>query len=787
MSGMPAASLWAWADIRRRPWSLLALAVLVALPIGFSLALVAGGLRAGSSVERYAESTALADVVAFIDGEPDAATLDRLADDPRITRIDRSNPVVIVAEPIEAGESAFALVGTADNPAGGFAAPMLLAGRYPSADAVDEIVVNERAADAYGFEVGMQAPLSGLVSFGSWEARQLGDATIVGIVRTPFDLVHDPSTEHLVIAGPGFLDGGWTELARPGTILFLHVGDRDDIAAVVSDLSTVVDGDVRPAADLLSTAERAADLQRRGLLVAGGVVAAVGLLVIAQGIARHLAGRSADKEVLEAIGLTRGERSMAAGSCLAPGVLGGMVGGLVLAIGLSPLLPLGMPRRADPAVGFHADLLVVLIGFGVALLMTGAATATAIWRWLRPATSRTSDRPALATRLATALRLRPVPLTGVRLAIEDGHGRQRLPAVATLVALVATTSAAVGSLVVGTSLDGLVNGPERYGQPWDTFVTSIHADELADVGARLAGDPRIVDVNLADQGELNVTGADGNPTQVASAGLDGADGPMWLAALDGRAPAGPAEIAIASRTMTQLGLHVGDTTTVGGACGEREMTVVGRVIVPVMFGGDPDHGSIVTRGAFHELCAAELIADVDRSYGALVRFADPTTADAVLDDLFPEGYFTDPGLVPSSVTAIEEISQVPPLIAGLVAVLGIAAAGNALLLAVRRRGSEIAVLRALGLRPSDARRVLGWQAATMATVTALVGVPVGILLGRLVWTGIARPTNVVIRVDVVPIQLVAVSIFLLAVLLALAIWPGRRAGRLCPADVLRSE
>ena len=98
----------------------------------------------------------------------------------------------------------------------------------------------------------------------------------------------------------------------------------------------------------------------------------------------------------------------------------------------------------------------------------------------------------------------------------------------------------------------------------------------------------------------------------------------------------------------------------------------------------------------------------------------------------------------------------PRLIAALVAVLGIAAAGNALLLAVRRRGSEIAVLRALGLRPSDARRVLGWQAATMATVAALVGIPVGILLGRIVWTGIARPANVVIRVDVDPIQLVAI-------------------------------
>ena len=205
---------------------------------------------------------------------------------------------------------------------------------------------------------------------------------------------------------------------------------------------------------------------------------------------------------------------------------------------------------------------------------------------------------------------------------------------------------------------------------------------------------------------------------------------MWLAALDGRAPAGPAEIAIASRTMTQLGLHVGDTTTVGGACGEREMTVVGRVIVPVMFGGDPDHGSIVTRGAFHELCAAELIAEVDRSYGALLRFADPTTADAVLDDLFPEGYFTEPGLVPSSVTALEEIGQVPRLIAGLVAVLGITAAGNASCSPCADAAARSPCCGPSASGRSDARRVLGWQAATMATVAAVVGIPVGILLGK---------------------------------------------------------
>ena len=70
-------------------------------------------------------------------------------------------------------------------------------------------MVNERAAQKYGFEVGMRAPLSGLVSFGSWDARPLGEATIVGIVRTPFDLVDDPSTESFAIAGPDFLEGDW--------------------------------------------------------------------------------------------------------------------------------------------------------------------------------------------------------------------------------------------------------------------------------------------------------------------------------------------------------------------------------------------------------------------------------------------------------------------------------------------------------------------------------------------------------------------------------------------------
>jgi hypothetical protein len=784
---MRASALWAWSDLRHRRWSLLALAALVALPVGFSLALVAGAQRAGSSIDRFVASTDLADVVVFTGGEPGTEVLDRIAADRRIAALDRTNTVVIGPSPMEIGESGFALVGTDGAPVGGLVSPMLLSGRYPHADAATEIMVNERAAQKYGFVVGMRAPLSGLVSFGSWDSRALGEATIVGIVRTPFDLVDDPSTESFAIAGPGFLDGEWRELARPGTILWLHLHDHGDVGAVVSELSTIVDGDVRGASDLLSTGERAAGLQRRGLLLAGGIVAAAGILVVAQAVARHLAARSGDSDVLASIGLTRGERWIAATLSVAPALAGGILIGSTLAVGLSPLLPLGLPRRADPDVGLHADWVVLALGVASAVVLVAAATALAVRRWLRTAHDRVDERPAVAARLGSALGLRPVALTGSRLALEGGRGRRRMPAVPTLVALVATTGAVVGSLIVSASLDGLVANAERYGQPWDVFVTSIHEAELPDAGRLLSEDARVAGVDLARQGELNVTTADGTTTQIGAIGLDGATGPMWLAVLDGRAPGGPAEIAVASRTMDQLGLEVGDTTTVSGACGERAVTVVGRAIVPVILSGDPDHGLVATGDLFAELCADELIAEIDRDYGALIRLHDPADADAVLDELFPQAAFTQLPGVPSSVTALAEIGQVPPLVATLVAIIGVAAATNALVLTVRRRGGDLAVLRALGLRPRDVRRAVGWQAATMAAIAAIAGVPVGVVLGRFVWTGMARPANVLIRLDVGPGQLVLLPVGLLAILLALAIWPGRRAARLRPAEVLRSE
>ena len=87
---------------------------------------------------------------------------------------------------------------------------------------------------------------------------------------------------------------------------------------------------------------------------------------------------------------------MAAG-WLAPALAAGVVGGRVLAIGLSPLLPLGMPRRADPAVGFHAEPIVLVLGLAARPCSRGG-DGDGDLEVAPPRPRRVSDRPALAAR-----------------------------------------------------------------------------------------------------------------------------------------------------------------------------------------------------------------------------------------------------------------------------------------------------------------------------------------------------------------------------------------------------
>jgi len=99
---MGASWLWAAAHVRRRWPALAVLAVLVAVAVGSTLALVAGARRADSAVDRFADTTELAEVVAFLEDDPNALA-ESLRADPRVRSVDISTTVLLVPEPMEPG------------------------------------------------------------------------------------------------------------------------------------------------------------------------------------------------------------------------------------------------------------------------------------------------------------------------------------------------------------------------------------------------------------------------------------------------------------------------------------------------------------------------------------------------------------------------------------------------------------------------------------------------------------------------------------------------------------
>ena len=119
--------------------------------------------------------------------------------------------------------------------------------------------------------------------------------------------------------------------------------------------------------------------------------------------------------------------------------------------------------------------------------------------------------------------------------------------------------------------------------------------------------------------------------------------------------------------------------------------------------------------------------------------------------------------------------------------LGLAALAHALATTVGRRRHELATLRSLGLTPRQTTACIVWQAVTIGGVGLLLGVPLGLIVGRGAWWAAANPVGV--RTDasrpVGVLLLTCIGTIVAAAVLASAIaW---QTGRTKPAQALRAE
>jgi ABC-type lipoprotein release transport system permease subunit len=116
------------------------------------------------------------------------------------------------------------------------------------------------------------------------------------------------------------------------------------------------------------------------------------------------------------------------------------------------------------------------------------------------------------------------------------------------------------------------------------------------------------------------------------------------------------------------------------------------------------------------------------------------------------------------------------LAAGAIVALGLTLAAS-----VRRRRRDLALLRALGFTPRQLRAAVAWQATVAAVIGVVMGLPVGIVAGRVLWTQFAHNLDAVPDPTIPVLSMILVALDALVFANLVAALPGRDAARTDPS------
>jgi ABC-type lipoprotein release transport system permease subunit len=802
------------AELRSRWRAWLGLAVLVGLATGAVMALAGGARRTDTAYARFLEAHNAYDVMVFDYGQrgsgfPGVGDFDEIAALPLV-----EDSATGELDLIPLGSSSIPGVADGDGRIGSEINKFkILEGRRADPDRPDEVVVSFTAAEDHDLDVGSTIQL---LSSGYIEritdpdeiaaARRFldhapdGRLRVVGIEAAPgeFPPQHyaDMPMVHLT---PAFHDLHLIDDPQTSAeVLLVRLRDgADGVSAFEAALGRLSDGpayDSLAQADQATAVERSIHLQAVALWLLAGLVTVLASLIVAQLLSRLAFVEGRDHPTLGALGMSRQDRTLL-GVIRATGIAaaGGLVG-VMVAVAASPLLPAGLARTAEPDRGVHLDAVVLGLGATVTVVVVVALGAWASWR----AAAASARRPGAAEDDA---RLRPSGMArvlarggwplpakvGVHMALEPGRGRIAVPVRTTLAGVALGVGALVAALTFGASLTHLLDSPRLYGVTWDLQLTGDWTDEtFADRAmASLQDDPRVEAVGVGSSGSAMVE-VDGH--RVDAIALDSVDGDLTLPTLAGRAPRGPDEVALGSRTARAVGVAIGDTVAVAIPGGEPvAMRVVGRAVFPSVGDASRLGEGLVATVAGAEAISPPDLPPLDELFARLAPGVDPGAVVADLNARAGTNAEVEPRGEPSDIVNFGRIEAMPLVLAGILAAIAAATLAHLLLSAVRRRRRDLAILKALGFVRGQVAATVAWQATAVVVVSLVVAVPMGVAFGRWTWTLLADDLGVLARPQVPWPTVAAVVGVALILANAIALVPGQLAARTRPATVLRSE
>jgi putative ABC transport system permease protein len=751
---------------RRRWRSLVLLGLLAGLVGGVATASFAGARRSSTAYDRLLVATDFPD--AFVQlVEPAPGLPDRIAASPAVEEsvsstfavgrdAARRNQVLI---PVQAAEEPISKL-------------VVVRGRAPDPAVASEVTVSEGLADSFGLGVGDRFAYEGLdreefddLLRDRWDGSASGlriDLEVVGVTRFPTDAVLGEfptliGTPALVERFEGSLPdalGVWVHLRDGAT-----VGDlRSDLGGAGSDQADNVEiidlGGERAALD------DAVNVLVWGLVIFGIVALAAGTVVLAQLVARIMERAGAERLVLRDLGVDRRTRRAATAASGVISVAVAVATSSVVAVVASRWTPIGVARRVEPSPGVDWNLVLLAGGSLTTGLLVAASflVAAAGWR------NRRSHVPAGRFAGAASGVLQAGPIGSVAAASAFGAGRRVAASRIAFAGVVAGVCGVVAVSLFGASLEGLSTEPIRWGALGQHLVevpdpvrdrTEQRLDTAAEVEAfaEVEGSSVVVEGRRVDA--FRFTARRGSIAPVL---------------IEGSLPAAGGEVALGPTLLDQLGLDVGDRVAIDG----DPARVVGSVLT---FG--IANRSTVTEGV---LLGGPGRADFTT---LVVRYRDGVDVDRAASRLYGELEYFAPSR-PADVTNLAALGPLPPLLLVLLGVIG-AAALTHLSFGIGGRGRrDLAVLRSLGFSPSDATRVVVLATALVVLAATVIGAPLGVVLGRSVWTVVAQSTDLAADVRFPP-QLLAAPLGLAGLSALAGLWSGRRAARRAVPEVLRAE
>jgi hypothetical protein len=142
---------------------------------------------------------------------------------------------------------------------------------------------------------------------------------------------------------------------------------------------------------------------------------------------------------------------------------------------------------------------------------------------------------------------------------------------------------------------------------------------------------------------------------------------------------------------------------------------------------------------------------------------------------------------PAEIVNYRAMGATPALLSSALATGAVVALGLTLAASVRRRRHDLALLKTLGFTQRQLAAALSWQASVAAAIGIVIGVPLGIAVGRWLWTLFARQIYAVPEPTVPVLSVVLVALGALILANVVAVLPGRSAARTPTALLLRAE